>query len=147
MQAWEPFRIMRDLMGWDPFREMAPMRAAEEVVGEYIPAFEMRETDEAFVLKADLPGVKHEDLDITIAANRLSVRGRREAEKEQKNETFFLYERTYGTFMRSITLPDAVDAEHINAKLDDGVLTVIIPKLAGTAPRKVEITRGEKKKS
>ena len=143
---WDPFRLMREMMRWDPFREMAPI-FAEERGGALAPAFEVKETKDAFVFKADLPGVKEKDLDVQLTGNRLTLTGKREEEQEEKTDTYFVYERSYGSFTRSFTLPEGVDAEHIRAEMKDGVLNLVLPKRPESMPKKIEVKVGEKSKS
>src|SRR5262249_14640241 len=89
---WEPFRMMRDLLGWDPFREMATFVAHGPAM--FAPSFEIKETKENYVFKADVPGVKESDLEITLTGNRLTISGKREAERKEQNETYYAYERS-----------------------------------------------------
>jgi HSP20 family protein len=140
---WEPLRMMRNLMSWDPFREMAPLRS-EDRGQSFLPAFEVKETKDAFVFRADLPGIQDKDLEIQLVGNRLTVSGKREAEHEDKEDTFFVYERSYGSFVRSFTLPDGVDVEHIRAESKDGVLNLVLPKKPEAMPRKIAIRAGDK---
>lgn len=135
---WEPGRWFRDLLHFDPFREMAPMFATE-VPGTYVPAFEVKETKEAYLFSADLPGVKEEDLEITITGNVLSITGKRVAEKEEKGDRFYAFERSYGTFTRAFTLPEGVDLEHVRAEKKDGVLTLAVAKLPEALPKKIQV--------
>ena len=136
-REWDPFRSMRELFRWDPFLEMAPFAAAGQI--GFDAAFDVKETPDAYVFKADLPGVKSEDLDVKLANNRLTVTGKREAEKREKTETYYTYERSYGNFMRSFTLPEGVDGEKIAAELKDGVLTINLPKKPEAKPRQVDV--------
>jgi HSP20 family protein len=142
-REWEPARLMRSLLGWDPFREMAPF-ALERELG-FAPAFEVKETADSYVFKADLPGVKKEDLEVHFHGNRLAITGRREAEKEEKNETIYTYERSYGTFTRSFTLPEGIDPNKIVADLREGVLTVSIPKRPEAQPKRIDVSTGTEK--
>ncbi|HEX2881841.1 MAG TPA: Hsp20/alpha crystallin family protein, partial [Polyangiaceae bacterium] len=87
-----------------------------------------KEKPEAFVLKADLPGVKTDDLDVQANGNRITVSGKREEEKEEKGATEYRMERSYGSFSRSFALPEAIDSSKVNAELKDGVLTLTVPK-------------------
>ena len=137
-REYEPFRAMRELLRWDPFKEMTPMWPAE-LAGEFAPAFEVTENDDAFLFKADVPGVKENDLDLAVTGNRLSVSGSRTEEKEEKNATYYAAERKYGSFTRSYTLPEGVDLEHIHADLKGGVLTVVVPKLPALQPKKITV--------
>ncbi len=138
----EPVRLMREMLGLDPFRELLPA----ELAG-FAPAFEVKETKDAYVFKADLPGVKESDLDVTVAGNRLTITGKREAEKQDKNDTYYAFERSYGTFTRTFTLPDQVDTTRVKAELKGGELSVVIPKAAAAMPTKVPVAAGDKAKS
>jgi HSP20 family protein len=135
--AWEPLDVMRQMLEWDPFREMTPRNwlGAEA----FLPQFDVKETPEGYVFKADLPGIDEKDLDVSITGTRLTVSGKREAEKTTEDETFYACERRYGTFSRSFTLPDGVDGDHVEAELRSGVLTVHVPKTPEVKPRKVSI--------
>jgi HSP20 family protein len=98
------------------------------------------ENKEAFLFKADVPGVKKEDLEITASGNRVQISGKRDAEKETKSDTLYTYERQYGSFLRSFTLPEGTDLEHAKSELKDGVLTLVIPKLPGAQAKKIPIS-------
>ncbi len=135
-RGWDPFRTMSELLRWDPFAELVPPVAKEMW---FEPAFEVKETPNAYVFKADLPGIKNEDLDVKLAGNRLTVNGKREAEKREKTDTYYTYERSYGSFVRSFTLPEGIDGDKIAADLKDGVLTVTLPKKPEVVPRQVEV--------
>jgi HSP20 family protein len=146
MTEWDPFRAARDLLRWDPFREMAPFGLTNEGA-VFSPAFEVKETKDSYLFKADMPGVKEQDLDITRTGNRLTVSGKRDAEKEEKAETYYTYERTYGTFTRAFTLPEGIDGDHIHADLKDGVLTLVVPKTPEAQPKKISLKGLFEKKS
>jgi HSP20 family protein len=141
----EPFRLMREMLGWDPFREITPLMPSS--VPAFAPAFEVKENKDSFVFKADLPGIKESDLEVTIAGNRLTLAGKRSAEKEEKDETYYAYERSYGSFSRTFTLPDSVDAAHVKAELKAGELTVVVPKTGAAVAKKVPVVSGETPKS
>ncbi len=145
-----PFQLMREMM-LDPFRlfqQMSPWlgegREGRELV--WTPSFEVRETDDGYVFKADMPGVKQEDLEISLVGNNLQITGKREREQEADEGTYHAYERSYGQFTRSFTLPESADLDKVRCDLKDGVLTLVVPKKAGTAPhrRKVQIGSGSK---
>lgn len=140
---WEPARMMRRLLDWDPFREMAPY-VPEAPAVMFAPSFDVKETNEAYVFKADMPGVKEADLEIMVTGNRLGISGKREAEREEKGERFYTYERSFGRFTRSFTLPDGADLEKISAELKEGVLTILLPKKPELQPKKVEVNAGPK---
>ena len=137
-REWDPFRVMRQLMRWDPFTEMTPL-AGEAA---FAPAFDVKETKDAFVFKADLPGIQEKDLEVKLNQNRLSVSGKREQEKSEKGDTFYTYERSYGSFARAFTLPEGVDGENIKAELKEGVLTLTLPKRPELQPKKIEVKAG-----
>jgi HSP20 family protein len=137
----EPFRLMRDLFRWDPFHEMRPVWSGEGA--SYAPAFDVKETKEAFVFKADLPGMKEKDLEVTSTGNHLTISGKREVEKEEKDETFYAYERTFGAFTRAFTLPDYADATHVRAELNNGELTIVVPKMAAAVAKRIPISTGD----
>jgi HSP20 family protein len=136
--------MMRELLGWDPFREMTPIWSGE--LATYSPNFEVKETKDAFVFKADVPGIKEADLEVTAAGNRLTVTGKRDAEKEQKEETYYAYERSYGSFTRSFTLPEQADVTHIRAELKEGVLTIAVPKTPAAVAKRIPVATGDKPK-
>jgi HSP20 family protein len=141
----EPFRTMRELLHWDPFREMAPL--LPEGPAGFIPSFEVKETKDGYVFTADVPGVKDSDLDVTLSGNRLTVAGKREAEKQEQTDTYFTYERSYGDFTRAFTLPDGIDPNAVSAELKDGVLTLTVKKTPETQPKKIAIQSAATKKS
>jgi len=135
---WDPFRAMREMLRWDPFREMAPISA-------YSPSVDVTETKDAYVFKADVPGVKQEDLEITLTGNRLQITGKRDVETEEKKETYYTYERQFGTFTRMFTLPEGIDTTHAKSELKDGVLTLVIPKIAEAQAKKIPIATAASK--
>jgi HSP20 family protein len=101
------------------------------------------ETDDSFVLKADLPGLSEGDVAIEVEDNVLTVSGERKSEHEDKGEGYMRVERSYGSFRRSLTLPKGVDAEAVTASFDKGVLEVRIPKPEERKPRRVSISVGD----
>ena len=140
-REWEPFRMMRDLLRWDPFAEMRPAFFSEEAA-TFAPAFEVKETNEAFVFKADLPGIEEKNLEVKLAHNRLTISGKREQEKSEKGEAFYTYERSYGSFTRAFTLPEVIQQDAIKADLKDGVLTLTVPKSPEATPKKIAVKSG-----
>jgi len=132
--ARDPFHMARELLGWDPFVGGRPSTA-------FAPAFEVKETPDAFVLKADLPGVAEADLEIAVHNNVLTVSGSRAAEERKDGENFALYERKFGAFSRSFSLPELADGERISAKLDAGVLTLTVAKKTEAKPRKIPLMK------
>ncbi len=141
----DPLQIMRDLMGWDPFREMTPY-VSRAPLAPFAPQFEVKETKDAFIFKADLPGVEEKNIDVSLTGNRLTVSGFREEEDRREGERVFAYERAFGSFTRAFTLPDGVDGDQIGAELRDGVLTLHIAKKPEHQPKKILIKVAEKVK-
>ena len=138
-RTWDPFQMMDNLMRWDPFREMEPLwRMADRDV--YMPAFEVKETDSAYVFRADMPGVKEMDLELTLTGDRLTIAGKRESEEQRKGERYYVYERSYGEFTRTFTLPLGVDAQHVTAELKEGVLKLMLPKAPEAQAKKIPVT-------
>ena len=130
----DPYSLARELLNWDPFFTARPASA-------FSPAFEVKETNDSFVLRADVPGVEEKDLDIAVHNGVLSVSGSRQSEERKEGESFAIYERQYGSFSRSFALPDMADGERIEANLMNGVLTLSIAKKAQAKPRKIEIKK------
>ena len=132
--ARDPFALARELLSWDPLYTSRPASA-------FVPSFEVKETSDSFVLKADLPGVDEKDLDISLHNGVLSISGSRQAEDRKDGESYALYERQFGSFTRSFSLPDIADTERVDAKLVNGVLTLTIAKKAEAKPRKIELKK------
>ena len=109
----------------------------------WIPAMDLVETDDSFVLRADLPGLSEGDVSIELEENVPTVAGERKAEHEERKEGYYRVERSTGAFRRSLTLPEGVDADAITATFDKGVLEVRIPKPEERKPRKVQIRVGD----
>lgn len=130
----DPYSLARELLNWDPFFTARPTSA-------FTPAFEVKETNDAFVLKADVPGVEEKDLDIAVHNGVLTVSGSRQAEERKDGESYALYERQFGSFSRSFALPDIADGDRIEANLANGVLTLTIAKKAEAQPRKIQIKK------
>jgi HSP20 family protein len=138
-RAWDPFISLRDLLRWDPFREALPVLPAFEGI-TFAPAFDVKETKEAFVFTADLPGIAEKDLQVQLSDNRLTVSGKRESEKTEQGDTYYATERSYGSFSRSFTLPDGLDSDKVRAELKNGVLSVTAPKRPEAQPKKISVT-------
>ncbi len=106
---------------------------------EWAPAVDIKETDNEFVIHADLPGVKSEDIDVTAEDGILTIKGERESNKTQEKENYKRIERFSGHFLRRFTLPDSADLEKISAKTKDGVLELVIPKVEKVKPKRIEV--------
>ena len=120
------------------FTGLQPRQAANQDQA-WVPAVDIREEEQRFVLAADIPGVERKDVDITLEKGVLTIRGERHAESEEKGEGFHRRERVHGTFLRQFSLPDTVDTDSINASVRDGVLVIEIPKHAKPEPRKITV--------
>lgn len=106
----------------------------------WVPEMDLVETDDHYLLKADLPGMKQEDVAIEFNDGTLTISGERKAEYERKDKGFFRLERSFGKFSRSLSLPDGVDPDRIGASFHDGVLEVRIPKPEERKPRRIEVS-------
>lgn len=133
----DPFEMMKDLIRWDPFRELSRGGVGGGEVAGFLPSFEVKETKDSYVFKADLPGVKQEDLDISLTGNRLTISGQRQEEKKDESDRHYVYERSFGGFSRSFTLPEGIDGDHVQAELKDGVLNVVVPKKPEVQPKRI----------
>jgi HSP20 family protein len=141
---WDPIRELDSLQGdmnrlFDRFFEG---RAGNGTSRRWIPAMDLVETDDSLVLRGDLPGMTEDDVDIEIKDNILTVSGERKSESEQSGEGYHRVERAFGSFSRSLTLPQGVDAGRVEAKFENGVLEVRIPKPAEAKPTRVQIGKG-----
>ena len=139
----DPFQMIREFFV-DPFRALHLPLAGQQMA--WNPGFEVRETDNAYVFKADLPGVKQDDIEISLVENRLLISGKRDQETEQDEGTLHTYERSFGSFQRQFMLPETADLDKISTDLKDGVLTLVVPKREVQAPqrRKIQIGSGQK---
>jgi len=148
MERWRPW----GLSTWRPFRELEEQM--EDVFrmplwkpnGEkaWIPAVDVFEKDDKFVVKAELPGMKEEDIEVSVVGETLTIKGEKKTESEVKDEDYYRSERSYGSFFRSIPLPSSVDASKIEADIEDGVLEVTLPKLAAVKPKKIAVSAKKK---
>lgn len=145
--TWDPFQSMaRDiqaLASWDPLTPYARL-TPEMSPQDFNPQFDVKETREGYVFKADVPGVAESDLDVNFQGNKLRISGKRESEKEEKTDTYYACQRSYGSFARLFTLPDNANSDKARAEMKDGVLTVMIPKTPEAPMKKVDV-RVEKK--
>jgi HSP20 family protein len=106
----------------------------------WVPPMDLVEAEDHFVLKADLPGLREGDVNIEVQDGTLTISGERKAEHEQREKGWYRIERAFGSFSRSLTLPDGVDPDGIQAKFSDGVLEVHIPKPEERKPRRIAIS-------
>lgn len=124
----------------DMFRRLfGPAAEAETGVAGWTPSVDVRETDQALVVKADLPGVDPKDVEVTVQNGVLTVRGEKKEEKEEKGTNYHRVERFAGSFFRTIPLPAEADEAAVTAATEKGVLTVTIPKKPGAVAKKIPI--------
>ncbi len=133
----------------DPWRSLfdAMMPYGTGAFGpSFDPGFDVRETKDAFVIEADLPGVEENDLDVTLTGNRLEIHGKRESKQETQDEEgrYYCCERAYGSFSRAFTLPDGIDSDHASSDFKNGVLKIRVPKKPEAQPRKINVGPGPK---
>ena len=147
------------LIRWDPFRDLLTLqdrmdRLFEESIsrnkvfeqslasGVWSPAVDIYETNDEIVLKAELPGLRKEDVSIEVTDNSLILSGERMFEKDIREENYHRIERSYGSFSRTFSLPTTVDQDGVNAKFIDGILEIHIPKAEKTKAKVIEIKEG-----
>jgi HSP20 family protein len=111
----------------------------EVLEGTWLPAADITETDDQFEIKAELPGLKKEDVKINLVDNVLTIRGEKKTEQDEKNKYCHRMERIFGSFIRSFSLGTKVDNSKIKAEFKDGVLTLALPKAAESKPRQIEV--------
>lgn len=135
---WEPFREFEDMFRqYSPLFSRAMRRSGE--AGEWSPLADITETDKEYLIKAELPEVRKEDVKITLENGVITIAGERRHEKEHQEENQIRVESFYGTFSRSFSLPENIDAKGIHAESKDGVLRVRIPKTPVAASKKIAI--------
>lgn len=145
LARWDPFRDVEDV--FDRYtrslgmpnrmrygRDLMPSEA-----GEWSPRVDISETEKEFQITAEIPGIKREDVKISIEDGVLTVHGERKEEKEEKGHKLHRVERFYGSFSRSFTLPQNTDEKHVDATFKDGLLTLVVPKKEADKPKSIEV--------
>lgn len=143
------------LVRWDPFRELEEMsdrlnrvftrpaartNGKEQLtVADWMPIVDISETDGEYLIKAELPEVKKEDVKVTVENGVLTIQGERRQEKEEKGKKYHRVERSYGSFVRSFTLPESIDEGGVRAEYKDGVLNLHLPKSEKVKPKAIEV--------
>lgn len=147
------------LVRWDPLRDLEdmsnrfnrifnhpalPQTNGKEILilADWVPSVDVSETDGEYQIKAEIPDVKKEDVKVIVEDGVLTIQGERKREKEEKGKKYHRVERSYGSFVRSFTLPDLVDEEMVKAEFKDGVLNLQLPKSEKAKPKAIEITVG-----
>lgn len=145
-----------NLIKWNPFNELEDIsnrlnqifgRPAVQPetgqqmlkVADWAPSVDISETDKAYLIKAEIPGVKKEDVKVTIDDGMITIQGERKMEKEEKDKKFHRIERSYGSFVRSFRLPDGVDESKAKAEFKDGMINVTLPKSEKAKTKAVEV--------
>ena len=158
MERWRP---VRGLIPSRPFRDLEEMerrfddvfswpllpavwRRSPTMEMGWAPAIDVFEKEDKFVVKAELPGMKEEDIDISVVGNTLTIKGERKAESEVKEDDYYYCERSYGSFSRSIDVPSNVDTQKIEANYEDGVLEISLPKTPEVKPNKISVSTKKK---
>jgi HSP20 family protein len=111
----------------------------EETKGFWSPVIDIEEDNDNFIVKTELPGVTKKNIKISVRGNLLTITGHRKQESEVKNKTFHRIERSYGKFMRTITLPSEVNADDVKAKCKNGILTITLPKPESMKPKEITV--------
>lgn len=140
---YEPWSLLTQLQ-----KELERSRTDESGEGsvstaEWAPAVDIKEEADKFVLHADIPGVKPEEIEVNMEAGILTIKGEKKAESKTEKEGYKRVERTYGSFYRRFSLPDTANAEAISAKSKNGVLEIIIPKREAVQPKRINVTAEE----
>ena len=148
---------MAALVRWDPGRELDALQSDVSRVFDtffgtrsgngvatrrWVPAMDLVEEDEHLVVRADLPGLTEEDVNIEVKDGVLTVSGERRAEEKTEEKGYHRVERAYGSFSRSLSIPEGIDPEQVSAEFDNGVLEVRIPKPEERKPHRVQIGKG-----
>ena len=146
---WQP--RFPSLSSWNPFEELAGFRRLFDepfagffqdgsiTPGEWKPLMDVVETKEGITLKVEVPGMKQEDINISLEHNILTVRGERKHATETKEDGYTRFERSYGTFQRSVVLPSTLDSERVKATYKDGVLEIQLPKKEEAQPKAIKV--------
>jgi HSP20 family protein len=142
VRRYEPFNEIKrsfDLMN-QLISTMEKGMESEGSLVDFVPKVNTREDNNAYYIEVELPGVKKEDVDVKVDGNILTISGERKFKEESKAEDYYKIESSYGTFSRSFTLPEKVDVSKIEAKSQDGIIEIVIPKLnIDTGSKKIEI--------
>jgi HSP20 family protein len=144
------------LVRWDPFRELEEMSdrlnrmfARPEtrtsngketmIIADWTPPVDISETEGEYQIKAEIPDVRKDDVKVTVEDGVLTIQGRRNQEKEEKGTKYHRIERSYGSFARTFSLPDVIEADKVNAEFKDGVLNLRLPKSEKAKPKAIEV--------
>jgi HSP20 family protein len=153
LSTLNPFRSS----AWDPFRELGELESRLEkyfgrpalagnggdketmTVAQWAPAVDITEDEKEYLVKAELPDMKKEEVKVTVENGEMKISGERKLEKEEKNKKYHRIERSYGSFVRTFSLPDTVSGDKVNAEFKDGLLTVHLPKDETAKPKTIDV--------
>lgn len=142
LDPWRDFGSLQERINRmfdDTMRALNPQESEEFGRGAWMPAVDIHETEDGYVVKADLPGLKKEDIQIDLKDSTLTLKGEKKFEEKVSKDNYIRTERAYGTFIRSFTLPHNVDAEKIKASYRDGVLELTLPKKEEAKPKQIKV--------
>ncbi len=153
LERWQP--QLPSFSAWDPFAEVSELRKRmDEIFGEFFgrtpsamagteaiwsPLVDVHETKDGFQLQVELPGIRQEDIQVSMVGDTLTLKGERKRETEVKEDNYHRIERSYGTFQRSIVLPSVVDPNRVKATYRDGVLEIQLPKKEEAKPKEIKV--------
>lgn len=140
---YEPWNILSQLQKELERAYEGDNASGRVATAEWAPAVDIKEDEDKFVIQADLPGVKPEDIDISMENGVLTIKGEKSTEAKTEKENYKRVERTYGSFYRRFSLPDTANAEAISAKSRHGVLEIVIPKREAVKPKKINVAAEE----
>jgi len=149
LTRWNPYgdmmnlRDQMDRLFEDTFNLLPSTRTRFQTPRIWGLQMDVSETDDAYIVKAATPGITPDDLEITLANNVLTIKGEIEADEEREGEVFHMRELRYGSFSRSLTLPDQVNADDVEANVENGILTVFVPKSEGSKPKRIPVGRDQ----
>ncbi|HOG23149.1 MAG: Spore protein SP21 [Candidatus Omnitrophica bacterium ADurb.Bin292] len=139
-QWMDPFDMLADLHGnINRLLSSSLRRGSQENISSFAPSLDLREKDDRFVVRADVPGIDKKDIDISVIGNTLMIKGERKSEERQDEKGYYYTERVFGTFHRSVELPVEVDSEKVTASYKDGVLEVTVPKSERAKPKQIKV--------
>lgn len=142
LDNWSDFGSLQDKINRmfdDTFRSLSISDREEMETGNWTPSVDVVENNDNYLVKADIPGVKKDDLKVDVKNGTLVIKGEKKQEEKVEKDNYIRVERSYGNFIRSFTLPTNVDSSKINAKFTDGVLEITIPKKEEAKPKEVKI--------
>jgi HSP20 family protein len=150
----QSLQVMNQIVQWNPLHDLDQMHRRLTTLmnseshngsgpeGDWSPIVDITEDDSGYLIKAELPGVKKNDIHVTFENGLLTLRGERKFEREEKNRKYHRIEREYGAFTRTFELPENVDASKLTAAYEDGLLTVTVAKSEAAKPKRIEVRVG-----